>query len=542
MTVDPGPTDAPNTNVVGQASYSKVGTWPAWLSLDTRTGYAYGTPPADIGVSHVFTTRLTDSFDGSSGTRDRLIYVDGNPVRPSFSQVKSVCALSGGTIDTGEAHLTGTDPNVPITLHNYGSQALPSWLTFNPTTGRITGTVPNDPSALFAMPFSESSKDLSGNDVYMDNGTHYITTYPSPVTFEFPAQTAMGYQAGTYYDYADANQRFRFAMGDGPSFFVSGGTLPPGLTFDSSYWRDAYWLAGTPTVPGTYTFSVTGQAAQCNGVVAGVTRQVTVTVGPATRMYVDVPLSMYARVGIPFRGPKPTIVNPPAPGMKWNWWIDRAFPPGLSVDQGDGSVYGTPTQEGTFRGYYNADNCCAYGYQHTYALDWENFYVSRGPAIAMNDISLPAGTPAGVPPNASGFVGQVKWSGAKMPPGLGVDSATGRIVGTPTTPGSYPGVTVTGTETTLASSGPNDPKAAYPGATSNAFTITVTSGVAIGNIADQARILGQPFEVLPTANGFTGSLSWATVGNLPDGVSIDPATGAITGPGTGTGSTPCRSR
>jgi hypothetical protein len=241
-------------------------------------------------------------------------------------------------------------------------------------------------------------------------------------------------------------------------------------------------------------------------------------------------VTVYGRVGVPMRGPKPVITNQPRAGI--NWYVDfrnGSLPGGRRLDSADGSIYGTATEtwNGSFR--YQAQMCCD-GY---YGLGvWSSLIVTPGPKVVEADVTVPTGIAANVPPNATGFAGQVRWTGANLPPGMGVDVGTGALVGVPTTPGAYANVTVTGTETTLPPVGPNDPKPPYPSATSNPFTVTVTSGPYITGVADQTRIIGQPFDIKPVANGFAGAVTWRAVGALPDGVEVSASTGAVSGGAT----------
>ncbi|MBU4465853.1 MAG: DUF3494 domain-containing protein, partial [Actinobacteria bacterium] len=75
-------------------------------------------------------------------------------------------------------------------------------------------------------------------------------------------------QAGTAYSYTVT------ASGSPtPSFTVSSGSLPPGLTLNSATGA----ITGTPTTPGTYVFSITAD----NGTPPASTVQYSVTIAPA---------------------------------------------------------------------------------------------------------------------------------------------------------------------------------------------------------------------------------------------------------------------
>ena len=115
--------------------------------------------------------------------------------------------------------------------------------------------------------------------------------------------------------------------------------------------------------------------------------------------------------------------------------------------------------------------------------------------------------------------------GGTLPPGLSIDPASGDITGTPTTAGTYP-VTITVTD-----------DAGFSGSTT--FNWLVTDTVTVTNPGDQSGTSGTAITTLPiTASDSspTATLSYSDGGTLPPGLSIDPASGDISGTPTGAGS------
>jgi len=109
-------------------------------------------------------------------------------------------------------------------------------------------------------------------------------------------------------------------------------------------------------------------------------------------------------------------------------------------------------------------------------------------------------------------------AGHPLPQGLTI-SATGIITGTITgDPATYAGITITVTDAFLRQS------------TSNAFDWTVVGPLVIGPVADHVSVVGTPIAplTLTATGGFGAPYTWSAAG-LPDGVTLDPTTGTLSG-------------
>jgi prepilin-type N-terminal cleavage/methylation domain-containing protein len=107
------------------------------------------------------------------------------------------------------------------------------------------------------------------------------------------------------------------------------------------------------------------------------------------------------------------------------------------------------------------------------------------------------------------------WSWTGLPPGLTLPSDTGTITGTPTTAGTYK-VTVTVT----------DREKRIDDAT---FTWTISALPAVTSPGAQTSRVGTPVSLtMATTGGHQPMSAWTATG-LPTGLSIDPATGIISG-------------
>lgn len=125
-------------------------------------------------------------------------------------------------------------------------------------------------------------------------------------------------------------------------------------------------------------------------------------------------------------------------------------------------------------------------------------------------------------------------SAGSLPPGLSLGSSTGAISGTPTTAGTTT-FTVTATDSTPASVTP--PGVAVPVTTGGPFTssqnlsiMVCPAALTITTASLPDAQIGKAYSATLTATGGTQPYTWSiSAGSLPPGLSLDPATGVISG-------------
>lgn len=199
-----------------------LGTLPTGLTLNTSTGAITGTPTA-IGTSSGISISVTDStgtqtLSGLSIQVVAQLTISGTP-SPTGTQgsAYSFTPSSTGGLGTKTFALTGT---------------LPNGLSFNTTTGAITGT-PTIKATATGLNISVS--DSIGT---VSLGTFSITVASNLAISGTPGAATNG----TAYSFTPTT------TGGTPAYsYALTGTLPTGLSFDTTTGA----ITGTPTVNGT---------------------------------------------------------------------------------------------------------------------------------------------------------------------------------------------------------------------------------------------------------------------------------------------------
>jgi large repetitive protein len=114
-------------------------------------------------------------------------------------------------------------------------------------------------------------------------------------------------------------------------------------------------------------------------------------------------------------------------------------------------------------------------------------------------------------------------SSGSLPAGLTL-SSTGTLSGTPTATGDY------SFKITASSGSASD---------TQTYTLSIVEPLKINNApAGTAGEVGLAFTLAPNASGGKQGYTWTLTGNLPPGLTFDPATGSITGRPTAAGTFP----
>jgi hypothetical protein len=202
----------------------------------------------------------------------------------------------------------------------------------------------------------------------------------------------------------------------------------------------------------------------------------------------------------------------------WNV-ISGQLPAGLILGLNTGAITGTPTSLGSFMLVVQATDKAG-------STASQTFTISVASPVNVATSSLPSGTVGttyAAPLTATGGTPPYTWSiTSGMPAGLTLSSSTGIVSGTPTAAGSF-NLTVQVTDSSGATA-------------SQSLVMTLSTTLTIVTTLTDAEV-GTAYTETLTSTGGTGPFSWAVVqGILPLGLSLDPASGQISGTPTTAGS------
>jgi hypothetical protein len=480
------------------------GALPAGLSLNSGTGAITGTPTA--GGSFNVTITATDSSTGTGPYSVSQLYSfdvaaptitlapSSLPDGDTVTFYNQAISASGGVGPYSYAVTAGSLPG-GLTLSSGGVlSGTPAAGDFNFTvtaTDSATGTGPYTGSRAYSLHIEQAIPDIS--PASLGN-----------------AQVAVAYSV-----------TLSAVNGTAPyTYSISSGALPAGLTLTSGG-----VLSGTPTAGGTFNFQVTAtDSSGAPGPYAG-TRDYTLVVTPPALILAPETLPA-TTLGLTYSAQLSTTRGT-AP---YSYAVTAgALPNGLSLNASTGQITGTSTHAGVFAFTVTAtDSSTGTG---PYTVSRAYSVTVAAPTLAVTPATLPAAdvgeaysqalsTTGGTAP-----YGYAVTAGA-LPAGLTL-AGDGTLSGTPTAGGTF-AFTVTST----------DSSATGPYAGSRSYSLMVRSpSITVSPNTLPAGQQAQAYSQTVSAAGGTGPYSFAvTSGALPAGLTLDGATGTISGTPTVNGS------
>ncbi|RDV45445.1 hypothetical protein DOE76_06315 [Leifsonia sp. ku-ls] len=475
------------TGGVGPYTYSAAGL-PAGLVMAAGTGTVTGTP-AGIGTFAVSVT-VTDA----EGRTDKAV-VD-------LRVLPQPLLVSAGTPATGTVGSAYDSTFVlaggGVAPYSYAATGLPDGLTIDAATGAVTGTptVAGTSTVTLTVTDAEGTTGSQTTTITVRGALTLTAARPDPAT------------VGTPY----ASTFVAVGGGVGPYSFVAAG-LPDGTTIDAATGA----VTGTPTTAGTFPLTITvtdseGRGASATAVIAVSDPLVVTTAAPPAGTVGTAFDSTFVAVG--------GGVGPYA-------YSATGLPDGLTIDAATGAVTGTPTTAG----------------QSTVTIVATDVDGRTASATVDLVIAEPLVLDLGAPPagtvdatydgrfvRAVGGAEPYAFTANGLPAGLAIDAATGAIAGTPTEAGAY-AITIAVTDV----DGRVDTKTAtltvFTNPPASLVVVHGTAGELPSSVGTARATVGVPYKnATLSASGGTAPYRWSLrEGTLPDGLSIHPETGEISG-------------
>jgi hypothetical protein len=498
----------PNTQVVvsgGTPGYSNYnissGSLPTGLTIDPVTGIVSGTPT--VAGTYSFTVQATDAA-GAVATKVYNAFVINATQAPVISAPTTLPNWTVGQPYPNQ-QVTLTGGTGPYSNYQVSAGSLPNGLTLNPVTGLISGT----PTSTGPFTVTLQAQDSLGA---IANKSYTFTINSAPV-INSPASLP-AWTAGQLYPAQTVT-----LTGGTPgysNFAVSAGSLPVGMSLNPS----TGVLSGTPTASGTFPITISAQ--DSTGAVASKPYSLVINAAPV----ISAPTSLPNwTVNQTYPNQQITVTGG-TPGYSNYSLSTGSLPAGLALDPNTGLLTGTPTVTGTFSIVVQAFDSTGAVASKPY-----NFTINAAPSIAGPN-SLPNWTvgqpyppqtivPQGGTPGYSNFT----IVGGSLPAGMSLDPVTGVISGTPTVAGPV-NIQVQVQDSTGA-------KTTTPYSFVVASLPVITSPTSL-----QDWTVNQPYptKTVVMSGGTPGYSNFVvTTGALPSGMTLNPATGVISGTPTNTG-------
>ncbi len=381
-------------------------TLPAGLGLGAGSGVLSGIPSA--GGAFSFAIQVTDS-SGSISTKTFTLTIS------SSSQSNQLTIATSPTLPTATV---GTPYSQTIFATGgfspyRWSGSPPAGLQLDPASGILSGTPSSAGTFSFVIQVVDASNatsnklfSLAVNSSTVSNQITITTASPLP-------PVAVGSP------YSQAMQ----ATGGVPPYHWSG-TLPAGLQIDPT----AGAISGTPTTPGTFSFTI--QVADVSGNTT--TKAFTITIN-STPLSITTQGPLFdATLGVPYSQP----FQASGGVLPYTWSIPSGSPPaGLSLDPKVGTLSGTPTTAGAYSLTIQVTDSAGAHAVQTFNL---NVVVPK-PTITTTT-PLPNGV-VGVSYSqqfsASGGTQPYAWTLTPPVSGLQINSSSGILSGTPTNAATF---------------------------------------------------------------------------------------------------------
>jgi uncharacterized protein YhjY with autotransporter beta-barrel domain len=437
-----------------------------------------GTSVTYTGSATQYASSLTFSYQatGPCGTTSSTATVTINvnpPPAPAITSANSTTATGGQAFS-----FQVTASNVPASFAATGT--LPNGVNFNTATGVLSGT----PTQAGTFPLSITATNSSGTSSAQSFTLQ--VNYATPVVTSGATANGTGDVPGFSYQITATNL---------PQSYSVTGALPTGVTIDTS----TGLVSGTPTQAGTFPVTVNAINPAGTG-----SKAVTITIASGT----PVITSANTANGLSGQAISYQITATYGP----HTFNAAGLPAGVTINTGTGLISGAFPSPGSFPVTVSATGPGGTGQLVV------TFTIGQGPPQVTSANSAVGATGNPMSYQITATQSPTSYNATGLPPGLGINTATGLISGTPTSGGSFP-VTVSATNA---------------GGTGQ-LVVTFTISVLAPAITSPATATGQSFVAMTyQITAINAPLTYGASG-LPPGLTVDVNTGLISGAPTATG-------
>jgi len=480
-------------------------------------------PGLSVDLTLRFAPIAQGSFNGNSNNNYKLT-LDTNGGLSVLYFSGNGAGLNPLTITT--TSLADTTPSLtgyPTTLatltaaggvspYTWSSSTLPAGLSFS-TSGVLQQTGPvssGTKSITFTVTDGNSPAATSSRTLTLNVGTLGITTTSLPIWTQNSASysaplASTGTPVGTLTWSVPAS---------------GAGALPAGLSLNPT----SGLISGTPTVSGTYTVTPTLTDSTGGTVNSSISKSLSLTINPSPTIITSSLPS--GNLGVLYS----QAITLSGGTMPATWQMTGSLPPGLSFDTGSGTVSGTPSASGN----YSFSVQVVDATNKASAVKSMTLLVNDQLAIASASSGSSAPTTAVISSvysytfQGAGGNPPYNWSvtAGSLPTGLSLNPFTGIVSGTPSSPGTFT------YNVKLTDNSGNSVVKTF--STTVATSASAVLAVNSGTLSDAT--VGSSYSASQSATGGTSPYTWAiTSGALPDGLSMDPSTGTISGTPTTAG-------